>query len=403
MKKIMPLQNNNNFHIVSRWLFPSDFGGIAMHNYYLQNILYENYRLSIYSIYHEKSIKQFYPYSFNFINIQRINRLQRYAKVSLIKNYVRFLIDRDISNKFKNMLEGESGIIEFMDIHTEGYKYLKCRGCGQVAVNIRSSTPFGLLRKYYTKSELSGVDTYFAYKREKTCFELTDSITTPSIDLKERIIELYDIDEKKINVIPCLLDTNHFKFIHTEKTSDEFIILHVGRFERAKGVETLIKAFINLSKKFKNIKLINIGEPRGLSLKKCMDLIEKENLYNRIEFTGFVNYDELPSHYAIADVVVVPSEIYESFSYTVAQAMACGKPVIASEIGGIPQTTNYGNAGVLFEPGNFDQLTDKIEILYTNTELREEFGRKARKYIVDYCSIKSLKSKYIEFYKSITT
>jgi glycosyltransferase involved in cell wall biosynthesis len=397
----MLLQERNNFHIISRWLFPSDFGGIAMHNYYLHNILNENYRLSIYSIYNENSIKQFYPYSLNFINIQRINHLQRYAKVSLIKNYVRFLIDRDISNKFKNMLEGESGIIEFMDIHTEGYKYLKCRGGGQVAVNIRSSTPFGLLRKYYTKSELSGVDTYFAYKREKTCFELTDSITTPSIDLKERIIELYDIDEKKINVIPCLLDTNHFKFIHTEKTNDEFIILHVGRFERAKGVETLIKAFINLSKKYKNIKLINIGEPRGLSLKKCMDWIEKENLISRIEFTGFVNYDELPSHYAIADVVVVPSEIYESFSYTVAQGMACGKPVIASNIGGIPETLNYGKAGLIFEPKNAADLFEKLEVMINDINKRKEIGEKARLYAESTFSFEVLKPVYLKFYQSL--
>ena len=55
-------------------------------------------------------------------------------------------------------------------------------------------------------------------------------------------------------------------------------ILHVGRFERAKGVETLVKSFVELSKNLKNIELINIGQARGPSLKICMDFLEKENL-----------------------------------------------------------------------------------------------------------------------------
>jgi len=132
-----------------------------------------------------------------------------------------------------------------------------------------------------------------------------------------------------------------------------------------------------------------------------MDLLKKNKLDQKVIFTGFVDYPDLPEFYAKSDIVVVPSEIYESFSYTVAQGMACGKPVIASEIGGIPETTNYGNAGLLFEPGNVDQLNGKIEMLYANTGIREEVGRKARKYIVDYCSIESLKAKYIEFYQLI--
>ena len=174
-----------------------------------------------------------------------------------------------------------------------------------------------------------------------------------------------------------------------------------------KAADNFVKFISNISsknkgkKKFNNIKLINVGSSRGPFFNKCMDLLKKNKLDQKVIFTGFVDYPDLPEFYAKSDIVVVPSEIYESFSYTVAQGMACGKPVIASEIGGIPETTNYGNAGLLFEPGNVDQLTGKIELLYASTDIREDFGRKARKYIVDYCSIDSLKPKYIEFYQSI--
>ena len=243
------------------------------------------------------------------------------------------------------------------------------------------------------------MDTWFAFEREKKCFNWSGSITTPSKDLKSRICEMYRIDQDKVQVIPNLLDINHFSPKVMEDSQD-FTILHVGRFERAKGVETLIKSFITLSKKFNNLKLINVGTPRGPSFNKCMDLLKKNNLDQKVIFTGFVDYPDLPEFYAKADIVIVPSEIYESFSYTVAQGMACGKPVIASNIGGIPETMNYGDAGLLFEPGNVDQLTDIMEKLYLDNNLRKDFGVKARSFIHNYCSMETLKPKYLKFYES---
>ena len=220
-----------------------------------------------------------------------------------------------------------------------------------------------------------------------------------SIDLKKKICALYDIPSKKVTVIPNILDTTHFSPKNVED-NDTFTILHVGRFERVKGVETLIKGFILLARKYSNIQLINIGKPRGKSFKRCMTMLKKDNLTEKVIFPGFVDYVDLPSYYAKADIVVVPSEIYESFSYTVAQGMACGKPVIASNIGGIPETMNYGDAGLLFEPGNVDQLTDIMEKLYLDNNLRKDFGVKARSFIHNYCSMETLKPKYLKFYES---
>jgi glycosyltransferase involved in cell wall biosynthesis len=373
-----------------------------MHNHYLLNALEKKFKCN--SISAESEINSGFSKN-NGIRYSRIpitgyGAISQFLKFSILKNAARSFVDQKISRLFAEKLKKESGIIEFMDIHSEGYLFLKKNPEKRKNVVIRSHTPFGLLKQYFNKTELKGVDTWFAFEREKKCFNWAGSITTPSKDLKKRICDMYSIDYDKVQVIPNLLDTNHFSPKDMEDNQD-FTILHVGRFERGKGVETLIKSFISLSKKFNNLKLINVGTPRGPSFNKCMDLLKKNNLDQKVIFTGFVDYLDLPEFYAKSDIVVVPSEIYESFSYTVAQGMACGKPVIASEIGGIPETTNYGNAGLLFEPGNVDQLTGKIEMLYANADKREEFGRKARNYIVDYCSIESLKAKYIEFYQSI--
>jgi glycosyltransferase involved in cell wall biosynthesis len=321
-------------------------------------------------------------------------------KYSFFKNAQRSHSDYTISKYFGQELQKKSGLIEFMDIHSEGYYFLKNNPSKRSLTIIRSHTPFTLLKQYYHKEELSGVDTWFATEREKKCFEWTKNITTPSLDLKNQLINLFNINSEKITVIPNILDTQHFK-PEKKPVSNNFVILHVGRYERAKGVETLNKSFIQIAKKYENVELINVGTPRGNSLEKCQIELSKNNLLDRVTFTGFVPYENLPSYYHKADLVVVPSEIYESFSYTVAQGMACGKPVIASRIGGIPETLDHGNAGTLFNPGDQFQLTEKIEELIQNKTMKEALGIKARDFAVDNFSVGALKPKYIEYYQSI--
>ena len=97
--------------------------------------------------------------------------------------------------------------------------------------------------------------------------------------------------------------------------------------------------------------------------------------------------------------MVVPSELYESFSYTVAQGMSCGKIVIGSDIGGIPETLNYGRAGLLFKPGDIDNLIEKIKDVYFKKLNVKQFESEARTFILRNFSFNVLKPKYLEFYK----
>ncbi len=328
-----------------------------------------------------------------------INKISN-MRGSFLKNITRSISDRLFSKKIDKKLKMDDGLVEFMDIHSEGFTFLKNKPNMRNRTIIRAHTPFGLLRKYLYQKELKGVDGWFAFKREEKCFKWAGHITTPSEDLKNKIIDLYNIKPEKISVLPNILDVNHFRPMQKSK-SDYFSILHIGRFERTKGVETLIKAFIKLSKTFNNIKLINVGESRGSSLKKCLKWIEKEGLSRNVQFTGFVKYEELPSYYASADVVIIPSEIYESFSYTVAQGMACGKPVIASKIGGIPETLDHGNSGILFRPGDIEDLSEKIKLIYNNTEKARIIGENARLFCKNNFSMEILQPKYLAFYQSI--
>lgn len=392
----------SKINLICRWAYPESQGGIAMHNFYLMESLKKSMQCEIISV-DSKINSSFYAQSgilFTNIFLNRYINKMHQIKFGVLKNASRFVSDRYISKYFDRILEKYSGLYEFMDIHSEGYYFLKNNPDKRYLSIIRSHTPFTLLRKYFNKSELYGVNTWFASSSERKSFNWVGHITTPSQDLKNQLIELFDINSNKIKVIPNILDTNHFKPIKKEH-SNYFNILHVGRFERAKGIETLIETFILIAKKYSDIYLTCVGNPRGPSLEKCQHRLLKEGLNERVVFTGYITYDELPAYYSQCDLVVVPSEIYESFSYTVAQGMACGKPVIASNIGGIPETINNGKAGILFEPGNIGDLTEKIEFLYHNGHKRKTIAKKARKHVLENYSIEILGPRYMSYYKSL--
>jgi len=400
------LHNNikPSFCLSCRWAFPESSGGVAMHNYFLINALQNDFQGELISLYSEKNYSYYQNSGLKFSSINGSGDMKNSInlKYSFLKNAQRSCSDYIISKYFGDNLQKKVGLVEFMDIHSEGYYYLKKNPSKRPTTIIRSHTPFTLLKKYYHKEELLGVNTWFATEREKKCFDWVKNITTPSVDLKNQLINIFNINSEKITVIPNILDTHHFK-PEKKSVSKNIVILHVGRFERAKGVETLIKSFIQIAKKYQNVELINVGSPRGNALKKCQIELSKYNLLDRVSFTGFVQYENLPSYYHNADLVVVPSEIYESFSYTVAQGMACGIPVIASKIGGISETVDHGKAGVLFNPSDHNQLSEKIEELIQNKTMREDLGIKARKFAVDNYSFEALKPKYIEYYQSKMT
>lgn len=120
-------------------------------------------------------------------------------------------------------------------------------------------------------------------------------------------------------------------------------------------------------------------------------------LEEQLTFTSFVPYEELPRCYAMTDAVIVPPEIYESFSYTAAQAIACGKKVIASDSGGMPETLSNGKHGLIFLKADHSSLTKEMETSLNKNISTEELKRFAQ----NSYSIESLREKFLSFYNII--
>ena len=396
-----------SFSLLCRWAFPISQGGVAMHNKNLIETLLDSMNIKQISLFYIENKTYFESIGVPFDAINQPKNIPHFLlKFPIINNSYRFFIDKYISDKMSNLiLLNKPDIVEFMDINSEAFSFLKKNKIfpnNNIKVVIRAHTPWGLLRPYYNRKSGNTVEAWDAIEKEKFCFHQCNAITVPSNDLKSSLIEIYDIRPEKIEVIPNIVDVNIFKpNKNIVKDNKIFNVLHVGRFDESKGVVTLIKAFILLAKKHKNIILTNVGKIVEKTKINCQNILKKENLTEKVKFKRFIPYENLSDEYSKADVVVVPSEIYESFSYTVAQGMACEKIVIGSNIGGIPETLKFGELGKMFNPGDISELANLIEEVLINKNNYKIKEKDARKHIIENFSNASLKKRYLKFYQNL--
>ncbi len=158
--------------------------------------------------------------------------------------------------------------------------------------------------------------------------------------------------------------------------NDDGYALYFGRLSREKGVDTLLRAHASISRALK-LKIVGTGPLKD----------ELHNSYPKAEFLGYRSGEELKNLVAKAAFVVVPSEWYENCSMVVLEAMALGKPVIGSRIGGIPEQIDDGRTGLLFEMGNVEELVAKMQALASDSILRAAMGQAAREKLEKYYSL----------------
>jgi glycosyltransferase involved in cell wall biosynthesis len=204
--------------------------------------------------------------------------------------------------------------------------------------------------------------------------------------------------------LPNGVDTNSFTpRVSGEQIREKFsldedrVILFVGTLDRAhyfKGVEYLLRSFSELNEK--DVQLLIVGE--GNLKNRFTTLTGKLGASSKTKFVGEVFHEELPEYYAASDMVVLPSFETECFGLVLVEAMACGKPVIASDLPGVRTVVDHGKNGLLVEPKNVVDLTSKITYLLDNEPLRNTLGRTGRKKVEEKYSWSKIGLKLEETY-----
>ncbi len=197
-------------------------------------------------------------------------------------------------------------------------------------------------------------------------------------------------EREKVCVVPNGVDINRFvspKPEEKERIKEELginaecVVLYLSRMSLRKGPNILLKAFGNLLKELdeerrKNVKLIMAGGGEMLPALKAQAKIL--GIGESVVFTGRVDDDIVPKLFRIADVFVLPSITAEAFGMVILEAMASGIPVVATEVGGIPEIVKKSKCGILVEPLNDAELSKAVLKLLEDEELRRKMGRKGR-------------------------
>lgn len=159
------------------------------------------------------------------------------------------------------------------------------------------------------------------------------------------------------------------------------IVLFVGaltKWHRYKGLDILIKAFKLVSKEYRNVRLLIVGDGhlKPEYQKQCISL----GLADKVIFAGNVPDKELPKFYAASDMLILPSKDWsEGFGLTILEANASGKPAIGSNVGGIPSIITHGINGLLVPPCDEKALANSILNLLNDEELAKKMGKEGRK------------------------
>jgi D-inositol-3-phosphate glycosyltransferase len=212
---------------------------------------------------------------------------------------------------------------------------------------------------------------------------------------------LYQADTHKIEVIPPGVDTGRFYPIPNDEAKgfigvppDDMMLLFVGRIEPLKGLDVLIEAIGRYCRERRQEKprlfLAIIGgeadsspETTSAEMSRLQMLREQYGVNDVVTFLGKRSQDTLPYYYSAAEAVVMPSQ-YESFGMVALEAMACGTPVVASQVGGLAFLVQDGETGYTVPAGDPEALCHRLKALINDKELRRKMGEQAFNFAQEY-------------------
>ena len=212
-----------------------------------------------------------------------------------------------------------------------------------------------------------------------------DRIIAFSAHERDAMARLYNADANKVSLVPCGVDLSVFKPLDQKSVRErlglngEKILLYVGRIEPLKGLDLLVETAAQMDTG-ESVRLIVVGADAngGRELERVKQLAQDRDLEDQIDFVGQVDHTELPLYYNAADVCVMPS-YYESFGLVALESMACGTPVVATRVGGLPTIVQHGRTGYLKSWRCPETFANSLEMIISTEGLQQSMGEAARK------------------------
>jgi glycosyltransferase involved in cell wall biosynthesis len=218
---------------------------------------------------------------------------------------------------------------------------------------------------------------YYFNSLQKILFKIglknVDIFVAPS----KYIQKIAEVDVSPIVHIPNFIEPMKYYDIKFNRR-----LLFVGRLEKIKGAEYIIKAMTYIIAKYPDTQLTIIGD--GPEKQNLFELSKNLHLENSVNFLGWVEHTQLEAYYKKTTLVIVPSICPENFPTVCNEAMSVGRPVIGTNVGGIPEIIDHGLNGYIVEPKQVEEIAQRVIALFEDENLLKQMSFNARSKIEQF-------------------
>ncbi|AKB18893.1 MULTISPECIES: glycosyltransferase family 4 protein [unclassified Methanosarcina] len=244
-----------------------------------------------------------------------------------------------------------------------------------------------------SKSFAYRVFSSLALRSERFNYRYCDRIVSVTDKLKDELVRLYSVPAEKVLVINNGANTDIFKPLDQKQARAELglddskkYVCFVGHLAAWQGVEFLIHSSPFILEKCPEVRFLVVGD--GIMKDKLMEIASKMELSDKFTFTGRIPYENVPVYINAANVCVAPfieernSKIGLSALKTY-EYLACGKPIVASNIPGVKDLIDLSGGGISVPPENPGELANAVVKLISDEETSNAMGERGRKYVVE--------------------
>jgi glycogen(starch) synthase len=303
-----------------------------------------------------------------------------------------------VSRRLRQLMKDERiDVVESCEARAEGFWHYLFASHPPLLVKLH--TPESIIFRW-NRDDAESLDFKLMEKLEEYWIFKAKRLVAITRSMRGLASNYYQFDLGNLPVIPNPFNINVFKPGLPEKTADAAAtVLYAGRLEFRKGVHVLIRAVPLVLKEFPDTKFVFVGSDCGMKL-YLQKKVEEFKCGANVSFVDHVPREKLVEFYHNSTVCVMPS-LWENYPYACLEAMACGKPVVASRVGGLAEIIDDNKDGVLFAPGSVLELARGITRLLKDRKFAEAVARNAARKIKERYSSTEVTRQTLASYQTL--
>jgi glycosyltransferase involved in cell wall biosynthesis len=293
-------------------------------------------------------------------------------------------------------------VIDFPEYGAEGFAYqLDRTAWNWLPVVVQLHAPLAMFVEHIGWPERGSDLARVGTTMEGVSIRQADALMACSANIADLTARLHGIPRGSIDVVHCGVDAEQFRPGDGEGDGRP-AVLFAGNLADNKGVGVVLDAVLRLRAKYPAIRLRIVGKPEGGYADELRERVRAAGAGGHVEFVGFVGRGDLPGFYRRADLFCSPARYEGGVANVYLEAMACGRPVVASTAGGAPEAVADGETGLLVPPDDVAAVVRAIDRLLADPALRRRMGEAGRRRVEEYFAMDRYIDRVLAVYDKAT-